>query len=1290
MARRRNFSNGRSKKAPTTNGSGNGQDLFRSCFSHAAIGFSVTDPDGRFLEANEAYCSMMGYTPAELRGLDIQTLTHPDDLQKTNESLQSLLTGDVPAFVIEKRKIRKNGDIIWAQNSVSLIRDLEGRPLNFVQLTQDITEARRVRRALEESEHRFRAFMKNFPGNAWIKDAEGRYVYINEAVKKILLVHKDDWRGRTDEDLWAAENAAQYRRNDLQVLNDGQELQTVEHLFHEGQVRSLLVTKFPIFDKGDRTMVGGTAVDITELKQAEDSRAQAERKFREIFENAAEGIFQSTPEGKYLAANPALARMYGYESPEALIEGCQDISQQIYADPARREEFKRLMETEGVVRDFEMKTLRQNGSKLWVSVSARAVRGANGTVSYYEGISQDITERKLAEDKSAAFATLARKLSGARTKVEAARIIAETAQNLFSWDACNLDLYDAKQDLVFPLLNIDTIDGESRDVTALISVGPPSAKAQRVIQGGPHLVLRDEPIRFDADSVPFGDTSRPSASFMTVPVRHGEDVVGVLSIQSYKRGAYDERALSDFVSLADHCGEAFNRIHAEELLRDSEERFRQLAEHLEDVVWIADRGLTQVLYINPAYERVFGRSCRSVYDRLTSFVDAVHPDDRESVNQMLERQRQGDYRPLEYRIIRPDGSLRWLLRRAFPIRNREGEIYRIAGIAQDITERKRAQEEVRESEERYRDLVENSHELMCTHDLDGTVLSVNRAAVELFGYEPHEFVGTGNIRDILAPEVRDQFQDYMAKILKHRATSGLMLVQTHSGERRILEYYNSLRTDGVAAPIVRGMARDVTEQRRAENALRESEERYRELFENAKDAIYVHDLRGRYVSVNRAAERLSGYSRDEIIGKHYSNFVVPRDLAQVRTSFARKLDHVPETTYEVDVMRKDRRRVPVEVSSRLIYENGEPVGVQGVARDISERKRAEEARSQLALIVESSDDAIIGKTLDGIILSWNRGAEQMYGYSAREIVGCPITVVVPSDRLGDVALHLAKIRRGESIKHSESLGRRKDGKLINVSLSISPVKNAQGKIIGAATIARDITQHKQAEQVLKTFSRRLVEAQEAERKKIARELHDEIGQILTAVRISLQSIQRTWEPSAPVPRIEESISVVDEALDRVRELSLELRPALLDDLGLAAALRWYLNRYSERTGIPGEVTSNFSDDLRLPRKLETACFRIVQEALTNVARHAEASTVKIALNRFRRGLELKVIDDGKGFDATGLFANASSQSLGLHGIQERAFAVGGNIEIQTAPGQGTCLSATFPLKSRSGAQASAA
>ena len=1159
--------------------------------------------------------------------------------------------------------------------------------LDLSLLTHHVAAERSKDQTGEESEHRFKAFMSHLPGYAWIKNADGKYLYMNEPLQMALQAYKNDWRGRTDEELWP-ENAAEFRKNDLCVLHERPELQTIESWFYEGQLRWCLVSKFPIFNNGKGTLLGGIAIDITEYKHANFSRAQAEERFREIFENAREGIFQSTPEGQYLAANPALARMHGYESPEALIADCQDISQQVYADPDRREEFKVLMETAGVVKDFEMKTRQKDGTNRWVSVNARAVQDAQGTILYYEGTTHDITDRKRAQEKSAAFATLARKLSGASTQLTAARIIAETAKDLFGWDACNLDLYDAERDWVFPLLNIDIVDGQEQEVTPFIKAGPPTARGRRVINGQAELLLRTEPIEFDADSVPFGDANRPSASLMSVPIQNGPKVIGMLSIQSYTPGAYDEAGLKDCVSLAEHCGEALNRIHAQLLLHESEERFRQLAEHLEDVVWIADRELTRVLYINPAYEKIFGRSSQSLYTNWPSWLDAVHPDDRDLVNQALEQQRRGKYVPLEYRIIRPDGSIRWILRRAFPIRNQNGDIYRVAGLSQDITDRKRVQDELRkgeeelrlfnlatndmfwnwdfctgrvvrstgfkrvfgyaeseidppigwwedrlhpedrqrvsdtfqaavqggeksctyeyrfrrrdgsyatifdrayivrdelgnairaivamtdiserkeaeealrESEERYRDLVENSRELICTHDLSGLLLSANPAAAAALGYELNEYVGKKTIHDILLPEVRHQFDEYMARLRKDGATSGIMLVKTKSGETRIWEYYNSLRTEGVTAPVVRGMARDITEELRARKALRQSEERYRELFENSRDAIYLHDMSGRYLSVNRAAEELSGYSRDEILGKNFAEFVSAEFIPDIQENFVKKLGTEGATMYEIEIIRKNGERVPVEVSSRMLYKEGVPVAVQGTLRDISERKKTQA--------------------------------------------------------------------------------------------------------------------------ILREYSRRLVEAQEMERKKIARELHDDIGQILTAVRISLQSMQRTCQ-IADSPRIDDNIVVIDEALGRVRELSLELRPALLDDLGLAVALRWYLKRYCERTAIQGEVDSNFDDDMRLPRELETACFRISQEALTNVARHAEASQVRISLERTEHEFRLSISDDGKGFDAAAMLASASAESFGLHGIEERALGVGGRVEIQSRPGHGTQLTAYFPMQQK--------
>ncbi|HET7112800.1 MAG TPA: PAS domain S-box protein [Pyrinomonadaceae bacterium] len=478
--------------------------------------------------------------------------------------------------------------------------------------------------------------------------------------------------------------------------------------------------------------------------------------------------------------------------------------------------------------------------------------------------------------------------------------------------------------------------------------------------------------------------------------------------------------------------------------------------------------------------------------------------------------------------------------------------------ANTVTDRD-TEQALRESEERYRDLVENSRELICTHDLDGTILSVNRAARELFGYEPDEFIGKKNIRDILAPTVRDQFGMYMERILKEGATRGPMLVQTRSGEHRLLEYYNSLRTEGVAAPIVRGIARDITEERRREHALRESEERYRELFENSKDAFYVHDMNGIYTSVNRAAEKLSGYSREQIIGKHFSEFMTPEFARLVQRQLHKKLDSAGETTYDIEMITKKGRNVPVEISSRLIYELGVPVGVQGCVRDISEKKKAQEAA--------------------------------------------------------------------------------------------------------------------------RNYSRRLIEAQEAERRRISRELHDQVGQILTAVKMNLHALKHKCTQSEILLSINDNLKVIDEAVDQIRDLSVDLRPLLLDDLGLVVALRWYLERQTRNLGIPAKfVSGSLDEDDRFSSELETACFRIVQEGVTNIVRHARATRISVRLERVVSDLLLLITDDGAGFDARMLRSGSGTATLGLRGMEERAQAVGGTITIDSAPALGTEICARFPIK----------
>jgi signal transduction histidine kinase len=214
---------------------------------------------------------------------------------------------------------------------------------------------------------------------------------------------------------------------------------------------------------------------------------------------------------------------------------------------------------------------------------------------------------------------------------------------------------------------------------------------------------------------------------------------------------------------------------------------------------------------------------------------------------------------------------------------------------------------------------------------------------------------------------------------------------------------------------------------------------------------------------------------------------------------------------------------------------------------------------------------------------------------------------------------------------------------------------------------------------LQVLSRQLLQAQETERRRIARELHDEIGQVLTAVKINLQALQRAAAPAAPHPGLQESMAIVDRAVQQVRNLSLDLRPSLLDDLGLVAALRWYVDRQSARAGYHGQLIAD-PPDLTVPPDVATTCFRVAQEALTNVVRHARAKRVRVELRREDGALQLVVRDDGIGFDVAGASRRAArGASLGLLGMQERVQLVGGQMELESAPGHGTEVRVSLPL-----------
>lgn len=338
--------------------------------------------------------------------------------------------------------------------------------------------------------------------------------------------------------------------------------------------------------------------------------------------------------------------------------------------------------------------------------------------------------------------------------------------------------------------------------------------------------------------------------------------------------------------------------------------------------------------------------------------------------------------------------------------------------------------------------------------------------------------------------------------------------------------------------------------REANAALQTSEKRYRELFENANDVVFTTDLGGELTSVNRAGEKLTGYRRDEISAMNFVTIVAPDHLPIARRMLTRKLTgEVEDTLYEIDIMTRDGRRIPMEVHTSLLYQNGQPVGIQGIARDITERRRAEQA-----------------------LLSLNERLEE-------------------------------------------------------------------------------------------------------EAKRIAHALHDEAGQLLSSVHLALEEFAHELPPKAR-ERLDPVKNLLRQIEEELRRLSHELRPTILDDLGLLPAIEFLAGRVGKRNGIV--VTVQGSTEGRLAAPAETTLYRSVQEALTNIVRHARATCVHIEIRREEGAIHCSIRDDGAGFEVSAVLSRRGQRGLGLTGIRERAGALGGTLAIRSAPGKGTELLIAIP------------
>jgi PAS domain S-box-containing protein len=486
----------------------------------------------------------------------------------------------------------------------------------------------------------------------------------------------------------------------------------------------------------------------------------------------------------------------------------------------------------------------------------------------------------------------------------------------------------------------------------------------------------------------------------------------------------------------------------------------------------------------------------------------------------------------------------------------------------------------------------------------------------------------------------------------------------------------------------RQLKQEIEERKRTEAELKRTKEHLENVIANTVDAIGIVDRHGKFILWNRRAAQIYGYRLEELADKTaFDLYADPAELDQMLQRLRR--DGLVRE-FEIRMKKKDGAIVPMDISISLLKDDrGRTIGSVCVARDLSERKKAEvalnEAQEELARhsrdlerqvrdrtqeitsILQYTPAVVYIKDREGRYTLVNSRYEELFGIRREQVCGKTDHDIFPSSMAARIRASDLRVLAQRQPYQAEEEVPQPDG--VHTYLSVKfPIYSEQGLPTGLCGIATDITELKQAQNQLRRLSASIMANQENERRAIARELHDELGQVLTALRMDavwLSDRLKQPDPKA-AQRALAMCGLIDSTIDEVRSLATRLRPGVLDDLGLIDALEWYINDFEKRTGIV--CMFKHRNVPELAGIVATAAYRIAQEALTNVTRHAAATRVQVSLQNAKGLLTLAVVDNGRGFDLQEI---AASECLGLAGMRERAGLLGGCLDIRSHPGKGT-------------------
>lgn len=830
-----------------------------------------------------------------------------------------------------------------------------------VMLARSLAEQDSLVRSLRAAEEKYRSIFENATVGIFRTTPEGGFIDANPTVSRMFGYTSPEELMNTVRDVRTQLYVDPESRKKWISLVDQQDFATseVEMQKKDGSTCWVRQSARAVRNiEGQTIHYEGFSYDITEQMRAHEELRKAERKYRDIFENAIEGIYRTTPGGRFLEVNSAFARILGYDSPDSLKSEITDIGQQLYVEPKARREWITSLDQQDYGR-FEVQMRRKDGSLCWIRLRARPVRDAGGRTIYFEGFAEDVTERKRIEEELQQYRSHLEKLVKKRTdqlmeSENTYRTIFEntgTATLIFGEDTI-ISLVNTEFERLF-LYTKDEVEGKKSWTDLTLPEDWERLMSFHRLRG----IDPDAPPR-NYELKVVDRTGKVHDAYMTVATIPGTD----------KRAA----SLLDITSLKE----------AERALRESQMHYQALFNHAGVAIAELDAEGKHISFNDSLVD--FTGYSREELEGMTG-VDITHPDYVEQAITLRSKQVNGEIErfTMEKCYIHKDGTPRWGELRSTPIRDEKGRFLSSVAAITDITERKKAEEALALNEASYRNLFENAPIGMFQATFeDGKFLRVNSAYATMLGYEsPKDLMST--LDDAATLHISAEDRDALLNTLKRQdwfygeyprfRKDGTSMIG-RVAIRRIL------KPDG-RIDYIEGIVEDITERKRAEQALAENEALYRNLFENASIGMFQSSLEGRFLRINKAYATMLGYESTEEVMAAITDTAtqIHADPAN-RAALLRTLEQQEWFYAEQPYLRKDGSVMIGKLAVRKVLKpDGKTAYLEGIVEDITERKRTEEAliKSEGELRIRAQDLMEVNTTLRVLLKAMEKDQEEL-------------------------------------------------------------------------------------------------------------------------------------------------------------------------------------------------------------------------------------------------------------------------------------------------------------------------